>query len=74
MKKYTIAFSSVTIAMKAQSVFRNLGYKTEVIRTPRNLSSGCGYSLVFFGDIETAVEILENKGIKFRSIMENFQQ
>ena len=73
MKKYTIAFSSVTIAMKAQSVFRANGYKTEMIRTPRNLSSGCGYSLIYFGDIEVAVEILESRGIKFRSIMENLR-
>ena len=73
MKKYTIAFGSVNIAMKAQSVFRNQGYKTEVIRTPKNLSSGCGYSLVFYGDIEPAIEILERKGINFKSIMENFR-
>ena len=71
MKKYTIAFSSVTIAMKAQSAFRAEGYKTEIIRTPRNLASGCGYSLIFQGDIETATDILEKRGIKFRSIMEN---
>lgn len=73
MKKYTIAFGSVTIAMKAQSVFRAEGYRTEIIRTPRNLASGCGYSLVFEGDIETATGILEKRGIKFKSIMEQFK-
>lgn len=73
MKKYTIAFSSVTIAMKAQSAFRANGYRTEIIRTPRNLASGCGYSLVFQGEIEIATEILEKKGIKFKSIMEHFR-
>lgn len=71
MKRYTITFSSITIAMKAQSVFRSEGIRTEIIRTPKNLASGCGYSLIYDGDLETAMYILENRGIKFKSIMEN---
>lgn len=70
MKRYTIAFSSVTLAMKAQSVFRSEGIRAEVIRTPKNLASGCGYSLVFDGDIDTAINIMENKGIKYKAISE----
>lgn len=70
MKRYTIAFSSVTLAMKAQSVFRSERIRAEVIRTPKNLASGCGYSLVFDGDIEAALNILENKGIKYKAISE----
>lgn len=73
MKKYTIAFSSVTVAMKAQSVLRNAGYRTDIIRTPKNLASGCGYSLIFQGDINAVTDILERKGIKFKSIMEHFR-
>lgn len=70
MKRYTIAFSSVTLAMKAQSVFRSEGIRAEVIRTPKNLASGCGYSLVFDGDIDAAINIMENKGIKYKAISE----
>lgn len=70
MKRYTIAFNSVTAAMKAQSVFRSERIRAEVIRTPKNLASGCGYSLVFDGDIEAALNILENKGIKYKAISE----
>lgn len=70
MKRYTIAFSSVTLAMKAQSVFRSEGIRAEVIRTPKNLASGCGYSLVFDGDIDAALNIMENKGIKYKAISE----
>lgn len=73
MKRYTIAFSSVTIAMKAQSVFRSEGVRTEIIRTPKSLSSGCGYSLIYNGDITTAMNILEKKGIKCKAIMENIR-
>lgn len=71
MKRYTISFSSITIAMKAQSVFRSEGIRTEIIRTPKNLASGCGYSLIYNGELETAMYILENRGIKFKSVMEN---
>ena len=73
MKKYTIAFSSVTVAMKAQNVFRSEGIGTEVIRTPKNLASGCGYSLIYYGDIETAMGILEKRWIKCKAIMENLK-
>ena len=73
MKKYTIAFSSVTVAMKAQGVFRSEGIGTEVIRTPKNLASGCGYSLIYYGDIDTAMGILEKRGIKCKAIMENLK-
>lgn len=56
--------------MKAQSVFRSEGIRAEVIRTPKNLASGCGYSLVFDGDIDAALNIMENKGIKYKAISE----
>ena len=70
MKRYTIAFGSVTVAMKAQSVFRSEGIRAEIIRTPKNLASGCGYSLVFDGDIDAAINIMDNKGIKYKAISE----
>lgn len=70
MKRYTIAFGSVTVAMKAQSVFRSEGIRAEIIRTPKNLASGCGYSLVFDGDIDAAINIMDYKGIKYKAISE----
>lgn len=70
MKKYTIAFGSVTIAIKAQSVLNNYGIRTEVIRTPKNLSSGCGYSLTGYNDASTAIKTLEKAGIKYKAVME----
>ncbi len=71
MNRYTIAFTSVTIALKAQSVLRSHDFFTEIIRTPRNLASGCGYSLVLGGDIEKAIDYLERAGIKYKAVMEN---
>lgn len=71
MKRYTITFSSVTIAMKAQRAFRSEGINTDIIKTPKNLASGCGYSLVYSGELEAAMDILEKRGIHCKSIMEN---
>lgn len=73
MNKYTIAFASVTAAMKAQAFLRANDFYAEVARTPRNLVSGCGYSVKIAGDVETALAILENHGIKYKAVMENKQ-
>lgn len=73
MNKYTIAFVSVTTAMKAQAILRANDFHAEVARTPRNLVSGCGYSVTIAGNIETALAVLERNGIKYKSVMENKQ-
>lgn len=70
MKKYIIAFGSVTVAMKAQTALLSNGIKSDVIRTPKNLASGCGYSLAVGADAGKAIDILENKDIKYKAVME----
>lgn len=40
-----IAMTSITYAMKAKDILNGLGYFCEVTRTPKNMGSGCGYSL-----------------------------
>lgn len=71
MNKYTIAFVSVTTAMKAQIVLRANEFYATVARTPRNLASGCGYSVTVAGDVERALAVLEQHGIKYKAVMEN---
>lgn len=71
MNRYTIAFNSITIAMKAQNVLRSKGLFTEIIRTPKNLASGCGYSIVLNGDIEEAIDYLEKSSIRHKAVMQN---
>ncbi len=61
MKKYIISFVSVTTAMKAKAALRGCELYAEVARTPRNLASGCGYSVTIAGDIETALACLERE-------------
>ncbi|MCD7731506.1 MAG: DUF3343 domain-containing protein [Oscillospiraceae bacterium] len=68
MEKYIFAFPSVTIAIKAKTILKSSGYRTDMIRTPKNLSSGCGYSVVAEGDLETISEILSEEEIIPRAV------
>ncbi len=44
--KYTLlAVSSITYAMKAKKLLNGMGIFCEVSKTPKNLASGCGYSV-----------------------------
>lgn len=70
LKRYTIALSSITYAIKAQNLLKYEGINTEVIRTPKNLASGCGYSIAFYGDVEKVIEVLNRNNISQKGIME----
>lgn len=68
MDKYILAFPSVTIAIRAQNILRNTGFDTKIIKTPRNLASGCGYSVIISGSIKLASDVLEKNGITPKAI------
>ena len=62
--KYTlIAVSSITYAMKG------MGYYCEIEKTPKNLSSGCGYSIRVKDSSEVIIGILKNNGIEYKALM-----
>lgn len=67
-EKYIFAFPSVTTAIKAQSVLREHNIAAEVIRTPKSLAVGCGYSVSAAVDPGTAAELFEAKGITPRAV------
>lgn len=68
MERYIFAFPSVTIAIKAQAVLRRKGIPAEVIRTPKSLAVGCGYSVSAAADPGVVSELLEADGITPRAI------
>ncbi len=68
MERYIFAFPSVTIAIKAQAVLRRKGIPAEVIRTPKSLAVGCGYSVSAAADPGVIAELLETEGITPRAI------
>lgn len=70
MKTYLIALTSITYAMKAQKILKIMGYYCEIQRTPKNFSTGCGYSIRVKGDLSEYLMILKNNNIKYLNTME----
>ena len=68
MERYIFAFPSVTIALKAQTVLRRKGISADVIRTPKSLAVGCGYSVSVAADPGVTTELLEAEGITPRAV------
>lgn len=64
MTTYLIALTSITYAIKAQNLLKSLGYYCEIQRTPKNLATGCGYSIRVKGNIAEINKILMNASIK----------
>ncbi len=69
--KYTLlAVSSITYAMKAKKLLNSMGIFCEVSKTPKNLASGCGYSVRIRDDNPDYVAgILEKSGIAIKGRM-----
>ncbi|MBR1393308.1 MAG: DUF3343 domain-containing protein [Ruminococcus sp.] len=63
MKKHYLAMTSITYAMKAYDFLRRRGIRCEVVRTPKNLGSGCGYSIAFPDEPERVIALLDGAGI-----------
>ncbi len=70
MRRYIFAFPSITIAHKAQNILRERGFGADVIRTPKNLSSGCGYSVIVSGSVQNASMALEDNNINPKAVGE----
>ncbi len=62
--KYTLlAVSSITYAMKAKKLLNGMGIFCEVAKTPKNLASGCGYSVRIRDNPDYVSGLLEKNGI-----------
>ncbi len=68
MKRYIIATGTVTYAIKGRDLLRKKGYKAKIERKTGDNSIGCGYAIIFEGDINSAENILKNGGIKILDI------
>lgn len=68
--KKRIAMTSITYAMKAKDMLDSLGYRTEVERMPKDIGSGCGYSIVINDDPDIITELLRRRGISYKGVYE----
>ena len=62
--------TSITYAYKAKTLFEQHGIRCDVIRTPKNLGSGCGYSVAVRTTSEKAAALLDKHNIPHRSSYE----
>ena len=70
MKRYLIGTGTVTYAIKGRDLLRKKGYKVNIERKTGENSRGCGYALVFEGDILEARRLLGESGVKILDITE----
>ena len=69
MKKSLIAMTSITYAMKAKNLLNSLKYYCEIQRTPKDLGTGCGYSIAVTAPPGEITAILEKERIPFRNVI-----
>ena len=66
--EHLIGMTSVTYANKAQRLLRTHGIQSRVVPTPKNIGSGCGYSLALSADTGMVTELLRKNGIKYKEV------
>ena len=69
MQNSLIAMTSITYAMKAKRLLENKGIYCDIVRTPKNLGTGCGYSLSVRKDPRDIIRIPEQNGIPHKNIL-----
>ncbi|MBR6573237.1 MAG: DUF3343 domain-containing protein [Clostridia bacterium] len=69
MKRYVIITGTVTYAIRGRDILRKEGFRATVERNTVGIARyGCGYGIVLNGNIEKAVEILNESGIKILEV------
>ncbi len=64
-----IALTSITYAMKAKKLLNSFGYYCEILRTPKKLAKGCGYSIRVKNDIDNVLLILASEQITVKDYL-----
>ena len=71
MNSTLIAMTSITYAMKASELCRKNGIRCDVVRTPSNIGSGCGYSLSVRDSADRVIALLDKNRIPHKQGYEN---
>lgn len=59
--------TSITYAMKARDICIKNGWNCDVIRTPKNIGSGCGYSIAVRAQASSVKKLLSENNIPFKN-------
>lgn len=69
MERYIITTGTVTYAIKGKDILKRNGIKAKVERIMSGKgSSGCGYSIILDSDIDKALALLKDSGIKILEV------
>ena len=72
MKRYVIATGTVTYAIKGRDLLRKKRYNAKIERKSGEKVHGCGYAIIFEGDIHAAESLLRQNGVKILEISEEY--
>ncbi|MGN1133175.1 MAG: DUF3343 domain-containing protein [Oscillospiraceae bacterium] len=70
MNKSLISMTSITYAIKAKSLLNSKKIFCEITNTPKNLGSGCGYSILVKENPEYITNLLNINNIPYKESME----
>ena len=71
MHGFSVVTGTITYAIKGRDILRRYGYRAHIEKiTDTSQNVGCGYTVVFKGDIVRAQEILRNAGVRILQIRE----
>lgn len=63
MKKTLITMTSITYAMKAKTLLNRRRIYCEIEKTPKNIGTGCGYSIRIRGNKDEIIQFLDENNI-----------
>jgi len=70
-KFYVIVFESTHYAIAAEKLFKDNGYKFDIIPTPREITHSCGLSIRFIADnLKSIKKEIEDAHIAIKGIYE----
>ena len=65
-----IVMSSVTYAIKGRDILKTKGYRVAIDRLPPGPQRpGCGYGVCVTGDLNSAVAVLQQNGVKIVDVI-----
>ncbi|MBQ3431458.1 MAG: hypothetical protein IJG23_01595 [Clostridia bacterium] len=72
MTEITVKVGSVTNAQKGRRILQRNGIHAVVKRSVHiRKGDGCGYTIVFNGERQTGIQLLQKAGIKIISVRDN---
>ena len=70
MSKTLISMTSITYAMKAKNILNQKRISCVVEKTPKNVGTGCGYTIYIKDNKDKIISILEKNNIPHNGVYE----